>query len=554
MIGLQLGKKKTNLNNSSTIPQEFDLAKSDDNNEGKEEEIKETEGVIPQVTLIPTIVNQVTPTPVTGSETISMIPTISPTQIPTAIPTREVTPTLIPTSRPIQIPTPTTILPTATPTPVVINPSGVSLSATKAVLYIGDRQQILSKVEPDNASNKTVLWNSDNSNIAIVDETGLIIGVNPGETTITARTSNGKTNNVKVTVNSLQPEEEYQDDSPVMVEAAAINLNLKNVLLSTNKRQQILVNFIPNNVTDKAITWSSSNTNVATITNNGLITAKNSGTTTITAKTNNNKTATATITVSGGQVTSVPTRTPTTTNPNPTVRPTTVPTGVPTTPTATPTTVKKELKMAVMADIHNTTDKLKTMINRAKSRGSEIIVIAGDLTTGGTDSELSAIKKVTDKSEVRMAITQGNHDMRKGLFSKYFGPSYQSIKFGGIKLILIDNSNWKGLGDVQKRWIESEVVECKTIICVTIMHMPLNNPTSAHVMGESSKTTAAEADWLRKLLIENKVKETISGHIHHAYSYTLEGLKTTLVGSGGAGIYSEFIINDREITRTVISK
>ncbi len=134
-------------------------------------------------------------------------------------------------------------------------------------------------------------------------------------------------------------DDEEEDTNPqVNISPTSITLNLKNVLLGVNKRQQILVNFIPNNVTDKAITWSSSNTNVATITNNGLITAKNSGTTTITAKTNNNKTATATITVSGGQVTSIPTRTPTTiTTINPTMVPTAVPTiGTPGTSIITP--------------------------------------------------------------------------------------------------------------------------------------------------------------------------------------------------------------------------
>lgn len=220
--------------------------------------------------------------------------------------------------------------------------------------------------------------------------------------------------------------------------------------------------------------------------------------------------------------------------------------------TATPTTIvgsdKVLLKFAVMADIHDNTSGLKKMLKTVAADGIDITVIAGDLTTDGTTSQLKAVKTVLDNSEVRYVATEGNHDMRKKLFDDVFGKSFQSIKINGVKLILIDNSDYRGLeggvleGSGQKAWIESEVTECNSIICIAIMHMPLNHPTSDHVMGEFKTTTASEATWLRKLLVSNGVKEVETGHIHHFNTYTINGLKTNQVGPGTSSDFSEFTV------------
>jgi len=254
---------------------------------------------------------------------------------------------------------------------------------------------------------------------------------------------------------------------------------------------------------------------------------------------------------------------PITNTPTTTIKPTNTPVPIKTlTPTPTPTQgqVKVGLKFAVMADIHNNTSGLKKMINRAKNDGMDIVFIAGDLTKDGKRDELTTIKKVLDASGVRYEATEGNHDMRQSLFDNVFGESFQSIRFDGVKFILIDNSDYRGLdggvlkGKGQKAWIEKEVAECKTIICIGIMHMPLNHPTSDHLMGEFNKDTAKEAVWLRKLLVDSGVKEIETGHIHHFATYTIGGLKTNQVGSGSSSDFSEFTIDGSgKITRAKIT-
>lgn len=77
----------------------------------------------------------------------------------------------------------------------------------------------------------------------------------------------------------------------------SIVLDKTNTVLVAGKTVDIKSTIAPNNATNKTVTWSSSNTSVATVDSNGKITAKSAGTATITAKTANGKTATCTVTV-----------------------------------------------------------------------------------------------------------------------------------------------------------------------------------------------------------------------------------------------------------------
>ena len=86
----------------------------------------------------------------------------------------------------------------------------------------------------------------------------------------------------------------------VPVENIALN---KNILeLKTNDTYELIVTFTPANPSNKTITWTSDNTQIATV-ENGIVTAKGEGSCIITAKSNNGKTATCNLTVSAQAVT-----------------------------------------------------------------------------------------------------------------------------------------------------------------------------------------------------------------------------------------------------------
>lgn len=95
------------------------------------------------------------------------------------------------------------------------------------------------------------------------------------------------------------------------VPVTGVSLNKSSTSLTVGKTEILTATVTPTNATNKAVTWSSNNTAVATV-DNGTITAKSKGSATITARTSDgNKTATCAVTVTEE---TAPTPPPTTNN------------------------------------------------------------------------------------------------------------------------------------------------------------------------------------------------------------------------------------------------
>lgn len=82
------------------------------------------------------------------------------------------------------------------------------------------------------------------------------------------------------------------------VSVEGISLNKTSLSLNKGNTETISATVSPNNASNKNITWTSSNTTVATVDGNGKITGTGKGNTTITATSSNGKTATCAVTVS----------------------------------------------------------------------------------------------------------------------------------------------------------------------------------------------------------------------------------------------------------------
>ena len=173
---------------------------------------------------------------------------------------------------------------------VITSPTGLKLSKTNVSLDMSGTKstKITAEVEPSTASNKNIKWTNENSDIVYVSSTGeeaTLTGLKNGEATITAiieGTDISKECKVVVTT------------SPKSIK---INKTSATLDMSGTKTVQLTTTVEPSTAQDKTITWSSSNTSIAAVDKNGKVTAKKNGTTTITAKTVNNKTATSKITV-----------------------------------------------------------------------------------------------------------------------------------------------------------------------------------------------------------------------------------------------------------------
>ena len=91
-----------------------------------------------------------------------------------------------------------------------------------------------------------------------------------------------------------EPDTDPDDDKDVAV--TSVSLDKTSLTLEVGESYTLVVTVSPSNATDKSITWSSTNSSVASV-SGGKVTAKSEGTTTITAEAHNGKTATCTVTV-----------------------------------------------------------------------------------------------------------------------------------------------------------------------------------------------------------------------------------------------------------------
>lgn len=167
----------------------------------------------------------------------------------------------------------------------VVAVTGVSVSPTTVTVGLGTTQQLNATIAPANATNQNVTWTSSNTAVATVNASGLITAVAAGTATITVKTIDGnKTATSAITVTTI----------PV----SSVAVSPTSASLYAGNTQQLSTTISPANATNKNVTWSSSNTAIATVNSAGLITAVAAGTATITATTQDgNKTASATITV-----------------------------------------------------------------------------------------------------------------------------------------------------------------------------------------------------------------------------------------------------------------
>ena len=178
---------------------------------------------------------------------------------------------------------------------VTVNPiavTGVSLNKSSlSFTGTGSSQTLTATVSPSNATNKTLTWSSSNTSVATVSN-GVVKAVGFGTATITAKSNNGKTASCSVTVNPIQP---------TGIKATPET----STLYGLNSTVKLSANVMPSNATNKAVTWSSRNTSVATVSSDGTVKAVGYGTDVITATTVNGLTSNCTINVKKEEVTSL---------------------------------------------------------------------------------------------------------------------------------------------------------------------------------------------------------------------------------------------------------
>lgn len=161
--------------------------------------------------------------------------------------------------------------------------SSIKLNSNGISLNEGNTYQLVATVLPENATNKTLTWSTNNPSVATVSSSGKITAVSIGKATITAKASNGVIITCAVSV--------------VPIQVSSITLSDTNEVLYLGFTHFLTATLKPDNANDKSLTWSSSDTSVVTVSSSGSVTAKGLGTATVTARATNGVSASCVFTV-----------------------------------------------------------------------------------------------------------------------------------------------------------------------------------------------------------------------------------------------------------------
>ena len=154
----------------------------------------------------------------------------------------------------------------------IIAVSSISLDKTELNLIEGDTGNLVATVLPDNATDKTVGWSSNNTRVATV-EAGVVTARGEGTAVITA--SSGEVSaTCSVTV------------AKRIIHVSSISLNKENLSLAVGSSETLFATVLPDNATDKTLRWTSTNSSIVSVDSQGRVTAKASGTVTVSATTN----------------------------------------------------------------------------------------------------------------------------------------------------------------------------------------------------------------------------------------------------------------------------
>lgn len=169
-------------------------------------------------------------------------------------------------------------------TPSTTPVTSVKLNKTGLEMKVGESSTLVATVSPSNASNKNVSWSSSNTHVATVSN-GKVVAKGVGTATITVTTNDGSKKSTCVVNVSA-------------VKVSSIKISKETLSLYEGDSSTLSITFNPSNTTNKEVTWVSSNTNVATV-SNGKVVAKSVGTATITATSKDgNKSVNCVVTVS----------------------------------------------------------------------------------------------------------------------------------------------------------------------------------------------------------------------------------------------------------------
>lgn len=156
----------------------------------------------------------------------------------------------------------------------VVQPAkAVTLNKHETSIVVNNSETLKTTVNPENTTDKTVIWSTSNADIAEVSDNGLVTAKKAGKVFVTAVAVSNQEAKDSCEVTVLQPVEDITlDQTSIIIEEFGQMVKLNATIL-------------PEDASNKSISWSSSNPAVCTVSANGTVIAVGNGTATVIATT-----------------------------------------------------------------------------------------------------------------------------------------------------------------------------------------------------------------------------------------------------------------------------
>ena len=173
----------------------------------------------------------------------------------------------------------------ATLTITIVTPvKSITLTETNVTKNVGSSYQVVASVLPTNATNKKLTYTSSDASLATVDANGKVSLLKAGVVKVTAATTDGSALKATVTITIVTP-------------VKSITLNDTSITKNVGSSYQVVASVLPSDATNKKLTYSSSNSSLATVDANGKVSLLKAGVVIITAAATDGSGVKATVTI-----------------------------------------------------------------------------------------------------------------------------------------------------------------------------------------------------------------------------------------------------------------
>ena len=108
--------------------------------------------------------------------------------------------------------------------------TSINVTPSSYTIDVGEKYKLTATISPSNATDKSVIWSSDNSSVVSVDNSGNICGMAAGTAIITAKSSNGKTATCTITCKAKIPDVVISDSEGISSIPTIANVKYERML------------------------------------------------------------------------------------------------------------------------------------------------------------------------------------------------------------------------------------------------------------------------------------------------------------------------------------